>query len=136
MFGPQCESRRVTNAKPKEVQSRKGKFAPSIKTGLVEIAPALLGNVSGVRSLLSWAFGLLGFLALVFAVQHFGSPERVIEVARSARPTWLALAVGMLHFPGVSIEAAPAGTLLLRALTFWLPMLPEIWLAQREIGRA
>jgi hypothetical protein len=42
----------------------------------------------------------------------------------------------MLHFLGVSVEAALAGTLLLRALTFWLPMLLGIWLARREIGRA
>ena len=43
--------------------------------------------------------------------------------------------VGMLGFLGVSVEAALAGTLLLRGLTFWLPMLPGIWLARREIGR-
>ncbi|MGC2395715.1 MAG: lysylphosphatidylglycerol synthase transmembrane domain-containing protein, partial [Rhodomicrobium sp.] len=49
--------------------------------------------------------------------------------------TFEAGAVGMLHFLGVSIEAALAGTLLLRGLTFWLPMLPGVWLARREIGR-
>jgi uncharacterized protein (TIRG00374 family) len=50
--------------------------------------------------------------------------------------TFEAGSVGMLHFLGVSVEAALAGTLLLRALTFWLPMLLGIWLARREIGRA
>jgi len=50
--------------------------------------------------------------------------------------TFEAGSVGMLSFLGVSIEAALAGTLLLRALTFWLPMLPGIWLARREIGRS
>lgn len=49
--------------------------------------------------------------------------------------TFEAGAVGMLHFLGASIEAALAGTLLLRGLTFWLPMLPGVWLARREIGR-
>jgi hypothetical protein len=49
--------------------------------------------------------------------------------------TFEASSVGMLSFLGVSLEAALAGTLLLRALTFWLPMLPGIWLARREIGR-
>ena len=67
--------------------------APSVKTGLVEIAPVLLGKVSRVRTLLSWAVGLLGFLALIFAVLHFGSLERVVALARSARPAWLLLAV-------------------------------------------
>lgn len=49
--------------------------------------------------------------------------------------TFEAGSVAMLHFLGVSIEAALAATLLLRGLTFWLPMLPGIWLARREIGR-
>jgi hypothetical protein len=33
------------------------------------------------------------------------------------------------------LDAALAATLLLRALTFWLPMLPGIWLARLEIRR-
>jgi glycosyltransferase 2 family protein len=49
--------------------------------------------------------------------------------------TFEATSVGMLHLLGVSMEAALAATLLLRALTFWLPMLPGIWLARREIRR-
>jgi len=49
--------------------------------------------------------------------------------------TFEAGSVGMLSYLGVSIEAALAGTLLLRGLTFWLPMLPGIWLARRELGR-
>ena len=49
--------------------------------------------------------------------------------------TFEAGSVGMLSFLGVPIEAALAATLLLRGLTFWLPMLPGIWLARREFGR-
>lgn len=49
--------------------------------------------------------------------------------------TFEAGSVGMLTFLGVSVEAALAGTLLLRGLTFWIPMLPGVWLARREIGR-
>src|SRR5271154_6049867 len=66
---------------------------PSPGTGTVATAPILLGKVSRARSLLSWAIGLLGFLALIFVVLHFGSLERMIELARSARPAWLLLAV-------------------------------------------
>ena len=40
--------------------------------------------------------------------------------------------VAVLHLHGVSIETALAGTLLLRGLTFWLPMLPGFSLARRE----
>ncbi len=48
--------------------------------------------------------------------------------------TFEAGSVGMLRFLGVPIEAALAATLLLRLLTFWLPMLPGIWLARREVA--
>ena len=48
--------------------------------------------------------------------------------------TFEAGCVGMLHHLGVSIEAALAATLLLRGLTFWLPMLPGLWLARHEIA--
>jgi glycosyltransferase 2 family protein len=64
---------------------------PSIEAEPVE--PVLLGKVSGRRTLLSWVTGLLGFLALILAVLHFASLERIIELARSARPAWLCLAV-------------------------------------------
>lgn len=45
-----------------------------------------------------------------------------------------AACVGMLHLLGVAIEPALAATLLLRGLTFWLPMLPGLWLARREMA--
>jgi len=35
---------------------------------------------------------------------------------------------------GVEVEAALAATLLLRGLTFWLPMVPGLWLARREMA--
>jgi glycosyltransferase 2 family protein len=77
----------------KEVVSAEGKFVPSIETGLVEIVPELFGKASSVRALLSWVIGLLGLLAVILAVLHFGSLERTIELARSAHPAWLLLAV-------------------------------------------
>jgi len=44
--------------------------------------------------------------------------------------------VAMLSLEGVSVEAGLAATLLLRGLTFWLPMVPGLALARRELGRA
>ncbi len=41
--------------------------------------------------------------------------------------------VGVLHLTGVNLEAAFAATFLLRGFTFWLPMLPGLWLARREM---
>jgi len=41
----------------------------------------------------------------------------------------------MLATLGVPLEAALTATLILRGFTFWLPMLPGLWLARREIVR-
>ena len=39
----------------------------------------------------------------------------------------------MLNLLGVPVEAALTATLLLRGLSFWLPMLPGLWIARREL---
>jgi hypothetical protein len=44
--------------------------------------------------------------------------------------------VAMLGLTGVPLEAALTATLLLRGLTFWLPMLPGLWIAHREVAQA
>ena len=44
--------------------------------------------------------------------------------------------VGLLRLGGTGLAAAAAGTLLLRGLSFWAPMLPGLWLARREIRGA
>jgi len=48
--------------------------------------------------------------------------------------TFEAGCVGMLVLLGVAAEPALAATLLLRGLTFWLPMIPGLWLARHEIA--
>jgi uncharacterized protein (TIRG00374 family) len=50
--------------------------------------------------------------------------------------TFEAGCVGMLSLLGVAIETALAATVLLRGLTFWLPMIPGLWLARLELRRA
>jgi uncharacterized membrane protein YbhN (UPF0104 family) len=49
--------------------------------------------------------------------------------------TFEAGCVGMLSLLGVAIETALAATILLRGLTFWLPMVPGLWLARLELRR-
>jgi glycosyltransferase 2 family protein len=39
-----------------------------------------------------------------------------------------------LHTLGIPVEAALAATLLARGFTFWLPMLPGLWLTRKELG--
>lgn len=48
--------------------------------------------------------------------------------------TFEAVAVATLGMLGVQIEVALTSILLLRGFTFWLPMLPGLIIAQREIG--
>ena len=50
--------------------------------------------------------------------------------------TFEAVAVAMLGLLGVPLEAALAATLLWRGFTFWLPMVPGLWLARREARRS
>lgn len=47
--------------------------------------------------------------------------------------TFEAACVAMLSLLGMAIEAALAATLLLRGVSFWLPMVPGLWLARREV---
>ncbi len=63
------------------------------RTGLVRVAPALPGKASRLRSLLFWAVGLVGFLAVILVVLHFGSLQKMVELVRSARPGWLLVAL-------------------------------------------
>jgi uncharacterized membrane protein YbhN (UPF0104 family) len=48
--------------------------------------------------------------------------------------TFEAAAVAALHLQGQPIAVALTSTLLLRGLTFWLPMLPGLLLARREVS--
>ena len=41
----------------------------------------------------------------------------------------------MLSLLGVAIETALAATVLLGGLTFWIPMVPGVWLARIELRR-
>jgi uncharacterized protein (TIRG00374 family) len=48
--------------------------------------------------------------------------------------TFEATCVAMLGALGVPLEAALTATLLLRGFTLWLPMLPGLWIARRELA--
>lgn len=49
--------------------------------------------------------------------------------------TFEAGTTGTLALLGMPVEAALSATVLLRGLTFWLPMLPGLWIARREVSR-
>ena len=49
--------------------------------------------------------------------------------------TFEAGTTGMLVLLGMPLEAALSATILLRGFTFWLPMLPGVWIARHEVNR-
>lgn len=72
-----------------------GRPVPTIETGLLRIAPGLFGKISRYRTPIFWIAGVLGFIAVVAVGLHFSSLEKMVALARSARPQWLILALGV-----------------------------------------
>jgi hypothetical protein len=68
---------------------------PVAQTGLVHIAPGLLGKTSRLRLLMFWIVGLMGFLAVILVVLHLGSLQKMAELIRSARPGWMLVALAV-----------------------------------------
>ena len=107
--------------------------------------PVLLGETV----MLEFAVFALDSLTLWLVFRALGDPPAIwvpfvsfiiASMAATLGPiplglgTFEAACVGMLSLLGVAIEAALAATLLLRGVTFWLPMVPGLWLAKREIA--
>jgi uncharacterized membrane protein YbhN (UPF0104 family) len=106
-------------------------------------APRLLAETT----LLQLAIFVLDALTLAIALRAVASPvpwsvafASFVVASVVSSLAWIpgglgafeGTCVALLHLHGVSVEAALAGTLLLRGLTFWLPMLPGFTLARRE----
>jgi len=71
---------------------------------------------------------------IVFASFVFASVVATLAFVPGGLGTFEGTCVAMLSAHGVAPEASLAATLLLRGFTFWLPMLPGLWLARREMG--
>jgi hypothetical protein len=82
------------------------------------------------------AVGADGTLAATFAAFMMGSLAATIGPMPLGLGTFEAVCAAVLHLQGLSVEAALTATLLLRGFTFWLPMLPGLMLARRELRRA
>lgn len=68
----------------------------------------------------------------LFAGFMLASVLRSIGIVPGGLGAFEAAAVVTLHWVGVNIAVALSATLLFRGLTFWLPMVPGLWLAHRE----
>lgn len=93
MSTSQTRTVRVAHNLEGDVLPPEGRPLPSTETGLVRIAPGLLGKASRLRSLMVWVIGMLGFLAVILVTLHFGSLEKMGQLVRSARPAWLFVAL-------------------------------------------
>jgi uncharacterized protein (TIRG00374 family) len=69
----------------------------------------------------------------VFVAFVMASVVATIGLVPLGLGTFEASSVAMLSLLGVEVEVALAATLLLRGLTFWLPMVPGVWLARLEL---
>ncbi|HZU81983.1 MAG TPA: lysylphosphatidylglycerol synthase transmembrane domain-containing protein, partial [Polyangiaceae bacterium] len=68
----------------------------------------------------------------VFASFVFASIVEMIGVVPGGLGTFEGTCVGLLRLSGTRLEPALAATLLLRGLTFWLPMIPGVVIVRRE----
>jgi hypothetical protein len=115
-------------------------------THLVRDAPLVLSTTT--LQLAVFVLDAATLYAVLCAIGQNASPPGVFasfmisSVTALISPVPLGLgvfegaSVATLHLVGIELEAGLAATLLLRGLTFWLPMLPGLWLARRELRGA
>jgi Mg2+-importing ATPase len=72
----------------------------------------------------------------VFVSFMIASVFRTVGVLPGGLGTFEAASVVTLRLTGLSLPAALSATLLFRGLSFWLPMLPGLWLSRRVLARA
>lgn len=124
-------------------------FKPSLETleavpAAVLRSPTLMARVIALHAMIFVldALTLLVMLravgthlpfAQVFACFIMASVVATLLIMPGGLGTFEGTCVAMLHVFGVPLEVGLAATLLLRGFTFWLPMLPGLWLARREM---
>jgi uncharacterized protein (TIRG00374 family) len=82
------------------------------------------------------AVGWQAHPAEVFAAFVIASVAGTIGIVPGGLGTFEAACVGMLHAVGTPTTVALTATLLVRGFTFWLPMLPGLWLAREALAEA
>lgn len=124
------------------VVARLAKALEQVRTDMVS-SPGMLG----ITIFLQLAIFVLDATTLWLAIYALGTSIAVspaflafvlASVVATVSPIPLGLGsfeggcVAVLHLFGVSIEVALAATLIFRGLSFWIPMLPGMWLTHRE----
>jgi uncharacterized protein (TIRG00374 family) len=103
--------------------------------------------VSALLQFAVFALDAATLWAMLHAVGSDGNPLAAFaaftmaSVAATVGPmplglgTFEAVSTAVLHLEGQTVAAALTATLLLRGFTFWLPMIPGLVLARRELRR-
>jgi uncharacterized membrane protein YbhN (UPF0104 family) len=108
--------------------------------GLIARACALEGGIfvldAATLAVMLAAVGHPAPFDAVFASFVFASIAQMLGVVPGGLGTFEASQTALLVLLGVPLEAALTATLLLRGFTFWLPLVPGMWVAHREMARA
>lgn len=75
-------------------------------------------------------------VGLVFAAGTMALAAGTLSIVPAGLGVFEATSTAMLSLAGVSVHVALAATLLGRLFTFWLPILPGVWLARRLLAAA
>lgn len=108
--------------------------APILMVWLIAIQVAVFLLDAATLWVMLRAVGTVLSFEQIFACFIMASLVATLLIMPGGIGTFEGTAVAMLHLFGVPLEAGLAATLLLRGFTFWLPMLPGLWLARREMA--
>ena len=125
-LGIVARARRVIDRAPRDLRRRPALVGEAIGARL---AIMLLDGTSLAAALAST--GQTVELDLVVAVFVLASAVASVSFLPGGLGGFEAASIALLALLGIPVEAAAAGTLLLRGFSFWLPMVPGAWLARR-----
>jgi glycosyltransferase 2 family protein len=108
---------------------------PALLAGTLACQLAIILTDALTLWLVCRAIGAPVELWVAFAGFTIGAIVAMIAPSPLGLGTFEAGTTGMLVLLGMPLEAALSATLLLRGLTFWLPMVPGILIARRELSR-
>ena len=111
-------------------------FAPRLLAETALLQLAIFGLDALTLDVALRAVAIPVAFSVVFASFVLASVVSSLAWVPGGLGTFEGTCIAVLHLHGVSLEGALAATLLLRGLTFWLPMLPGFTLARRETGPA
>ncbi|MGZ5094816.1 MAG: HAD-IC family P-type ATPase, partial [Burkholderiales bacterium] len=102
---------------------------------LIASAASLQLAIVALDALTLWALihslGVAAPLGAVFTSFMISTVLRTVSIVPAGLGAFEAASIFTLHGAGIEVPVALAATLLFRGFSFWLPMLPGVWLARR-----